>query len=220
MVEVLGIIAFIGALAYGVHRLTSATRARMMGACADAARVLGLEAVALSPDEAAARFLPPERMVHGEVTAFEGEVGGVPLCLAAFTHDSNTMVNGAFIPITATHVVALLGRPLARGPVEISRRVFGSPDSHVSLGAPLDDKAVVLTDDRDGLGRLLRGQDALARQIVDFLQEGSGTAFVYEQRCATLVAHRDPARIRAAARRAVDLVRTIERVQGERAPLR
>jgi hypothetical protein len=89
----------------------------------------------------------------------------VEVVLAAFTHDSNTSVNGGVIPITATHVVARLRRPLSGRRVLISRRVFGSPDSDVALAPSLDELAVVASEDPGALARLFSGQSALADDV-------------------------------------------------------
>jgi hypothetical protein len=219
-VELVVVVVFVGALFYGVHRLVTSAAARTGTACAEAAQLLGLQPVSLSRDEAAAAFLPPERRVHSDVVAFRGEVVGVEVLIAAFTHDSNTAMNGALIPITATHALARLPRPLVPGEVEISRRVAFSAPSQVSLGEPLDAGAVILTTEPDALARVLRGDDALARRIVTFLQAGGGNAFVREDACLVMEAYRDPARIRATVRGAAELARLLHRVASERAPLR
>lgn len=218
--EIVVVVLAIGVLGLGVHRLVKAMAARTAAACVEAAALLGLAPIAMSRDDAANAFLPPGRRVHSDVVAFAGQVVGVDVVIAAFTHDSNTAVNGALVPITATHVQARLPRPLCAGTVEISRRVLGSAPSDVALGPPLDDEAVIQTDDRDGLARVVRGDQALARRIVAFLAAGAGTAFVFTDRCATMVAHRDPERIRAAARSAAELARLLGRVASERATLR
>lgn len=214
MFELVGVLLVIGAFAFGVLRFIRYMAARTFAACTEAARVLPLPAVAMSPDEAAMTFLLPGREVHGDVTAFRGTLRDVDVVLAAFTHDSNTAFNGAVIPITATHVVARLRTPLSSEPLLVSRRVVLDPPGDVALGEPLEAAAVARGADHEAL-RLLATQP-LAGRIIEFLEAGGGNAFIHADRCATLVAHQDPSMIRAAVRSAVDLARAIDQAFVER----
>lgn len=216
MLEVLGLLLFLVLFTVGTLRFVAYMAARAKASCTEAARLLSLPSVPMSGVEAAEVFLPPGRAVHGDVVAFRGALHDVEVVLAAFTHDSNTSVNGGVIPITATHVVARLRRPLSGGQTLISRRVFGSPDSDVALGKPLDELAVVATEDPTALTRLFSGQAALADDVAKFVVDGQGTWFVHQDRCAGFVAHHDPSKIRAVVRRAVDLAKALDRAVAAR----
>ena len=216
MVEVLGLVLFLVLFTVGTLRFVAFMASRAKASCAEAARLLSLPSVPMSGVEAAETFLPEGRAVHGDVVAFRGALRDVEVVLAAFTHDSNTSVNGGVIPITATHVVARLRRPLSGRRVLISRRVFGSPDSDVALAPSLDRLAVVASEDPGALARLFSGQSALADDVAQFVAGGEGAWFVHDDRCAAFVAQHDPSKIRAAVRRAVDLARALDRAADTR----
>ncbi|MDX2093301.1 MAG: hypothetical protein SFX73_35990 [Kofleriaceae bacterium] len=203
-----------------MHRLVKWSIGRTLRACEEAARLLSLATIPMSREEAADMFLSPGRQVRSDVLAFSGEIVGVQVLLAAFTHDSNTMVNGVLVPITATHVVARLPRPLPGTRVEISRRVFGSPKSEATLGEPCDSRCVVLGDDPSGLAAVLGGDHGLLQRIVAVIEDGQGAARVFSDRVASFIAHRDPDRIRRITRSAAELARLLARSVSERSPLR
>ncbi len=211
IVAVVFVVALVGGLMFGVRAIHRAALSSARRACEDAARVLSLHADAMDGESAAEVFGLSPRQVLSDVVAFRGLVAGVDVRVGAFQHESNTAFNGALIPIVATHVVATVDRALP-GATCIRRRVFGMPKSDVELDSSLASEVLVECDRPAELAAVLGPNVALQRAIVDYLRAGEGSAFVEGACVRTMVARRDPARVRDAARRSARLAGEISRV--------
>lgn len=198
MWEAIVCLAFVGGLALLAFKVNTGALSKMLREAAAAARTLGLSPISESREAAEARFGLEPGTIQSDPAVFEGTMRGVTVRLGAFSQLSNTAVDGVRIPVVVTRVMAQRPTP-ASYELRISRRVFGDPDNDLSLSPELDKKWVIKTTD-PAAARMALGSPAIQRQLLDFVLDGKGLAFITRAHVETMAFHPSAEMIRAKAR--------------------